>query len=84
MCSCCSCCGVAGAAIKVAGGTAIGTTCGTAVKIAGGIGGAAGGIGISFTDLACCTGYLGAVGVRGDILVLKWNGACADGACGTG
>ena len=26
---------------------------------------------ILFTDLACCTGYLGAVGVRGDVLALE-------------
>ena len=39
-CSCCSCCRVAGAAIRVAGGAAIGITYGAAVKIAGGIGGA--------------------------------------------
>ena len=38
--SCYSCCRVAGAAIRVAGGTAIGTTYGAAVGIAGGIGGA--------------------------------------------
>ena len=35
---------------------------------------------MSFTDLACCTGGLGAVGVRGDISALKWDGACTDGA----
>jgi hypothetical protein len=34
-----------------------------------------------FTDLACCTGCLGAVGVRGDVLALEWDGACVDGAC---
>ena len=43
--SCYSCCGVVGAAIRVTGGAAIGTTCGAAVGIAGGIGGTAGGIG---------------------------------------
>ena len=47
-----------------------------------------------FTDLASYAGCLGAVGVRGDVLALKWDGACvdracvdgacADGACGTG
>ena len=36
---------------------------------------------MSFTDLACCAGYLGAVGVRGNVLALKWYRACADGAC---
>ena len=36
-CSCCGCCEVAGAAIKVAGSTAIRITCGTAVRIASGI-----------------------------------------------
>ena len=39
-CSCYSCCGVAGAAIVVAGGAAIGTTCSVVVRTAGGIGGA--------------------------------------------
>jgi uncharacterized protein YjbI with pentapeptide repeats len=34
-----------------------------------------------FTNLACCTGCLGAVGVRGDVLAFKLNGAYADGAC---
>ena len=34
-----------------------------------------------FIDLACYAGCLGAVGVRGDVLVLEWDGACADGAC---
>ena len=38
-------------------------------------------VGISFIDLACCAGCLGAVGVRGDVLALKWNGAYVDGAC---
>ena len=50
-CSCCSycgCCGVAGAAIRVASGIAIRTTCSAAVGIAGGIGGAASGIGGAF------------------------------------
>ena len=37
-CSYCGCCGVAKAAIRVAGGAAIGTTCGAAVGIANGIG----------------------------------------------
>jgi hypothetical protein len=36
---------------------------------------------ISFTDLACCAGCLGAVGVRGDVSALEWDGACAVGAC---
>ena len=36
---------------------------------------------MSFTDLACCAGCLGAVGVRGDILALEWDGAYIDGAC---
>ena len=49
VCSCCGCYGccsyrgcyrVAGAAIEVASGAAIGTTCSTAVRIASGIGGA--------------------------------------------
>ena len=35
---------------------------------------------MSFTDLAYCAGCLGAVGVRGDVLALEWDGACADGA----
>ena len=39
---------------------------------------------MSFTDLACCAGCLGAVGVRGDVSALKWDGACADGACTDG
>ena len=26
---------------------------------------------MSFTDLACCAGYLGVVGVKGDVLALK-------------
>ena len=36
---------------------------------------------MSFIDLACCAGCLGTVGVRGDVLVLEWNRAYADGAC---
>ena len=36
---------------------------------------------MSFIDLAYYTGCLGAVGVRGDVLVLKWDGACVDGVC---
>ena len=36
---------------------------------------------MSFTDLACCAGCLGAVGVRGDVSALEWDGACVDGAC---
>ena len=51
---------------------------------------------ISFIDLACCAGCLGAVGVRGDVSALEWDGAyvdkayadracvdkaCTDGAC---
>ena len=39
---------------------------------------------MSFTDLACCAGCLGAVGVRGDVSALEWDGACADGACPDG
>ena len=39
---------------------------------------------MSFTDLACCAGCLGAVGVRGDVSALEWDGACADGACSDG
>ena len=35
---------------------------------------------MSFTDLACYAGCLGAVGVRGDVSALEWDGACADGA----
>ena len=35
---------------------------------------------MSFIDLACYTSCLGAVGVRGDISVLKWDGAYVDGA----
>ena len=87
ICSCCSCysyCGVARAAIRVASGAAIRTTCSAAVGIASGIGGAASGIRMSFTDLACCAGCLGAVGVRGDVSALKWDGACADRACADG
>ena len=96
----CGCCGVAGAAIRVAGGIAIRITCNTAVKIVSGIGGAASGInrgfcgdscwaycwwvGMSFIDLACCAGCLGAVGVRGDVSALKWDGAYADGAYSDG
>ena len=79
-CSCCGCCRVTKAAIKVAGGTAIGTTYSTVVKIASGIGGAASGIRMSFTDLACCTSCLGIVGVRGDVSALKWDGAYIDEA----
>ena len=37
-----------------------------------------------FTDLACCTGCLGAVGVRGDVSALEWYGACIDRACADG
>ena len=37
-----------------------------------------------FIDLACCAGCLGAVGVRGDVSALEWDGACADGACADG
>ena len=36
---------------------------------------------MSFIDLAYCASCLGAVGVRGDILALKWDGACVDRAC---
>ena len=36
---------------------------------------------MSFTDLACCAGCLDAVGVRGDVLALEWDGAYIDGAC---
>ena len=78
--SCCGCCRVVEAAIKVTSGVAIGTTYSTAVKIASGIGGVSNGIKISFIDLACCTGCLGTVGVRGDVLALKQDRACADGA----
>ena len=39
---------------------------------------------MSFIDLACCAGCLGAVGVRGDISALEWDGACVDGACADG
>ena len=93
-CSYCGCCGVARAVIKVASSTAIGTTCGAAVGIAGGISGAVyrgscghsyrgyyWWVGILCTDLACCAGCLGAVRVSGDVLALKWDGACADRAC---
>ena len=48
-------------------------------------------VGILFADLAYCTSCLGAVGVRGNISALKWDGAyigeayadgaCMDGAC---
>ena len=31
-------------------------------------------VGISFIDLACCASYLGAVGVREDVLALELNG----------
>ena len=37
-----------------------------------------------FIDLACCAGCLGVVGVRGGVLVLKWDGACVDRACTDG
>ena len=87
MCSYCGCCGcyrVARAAIRVTSGAAIGITCGTAVKIASGIGGAASKIGISFIDLAYYTSCLCAVGVRGDVSALKWDGACTDEACADG
>ena len=33
-----------------------------------------------FTDLACCGGCLSAVGVRKNILALKWDRAYADKA----
>ena len=79
-----SCCGVAGAAIKITSSTAIGTTYNTAVGIASKIGGTASGIGILFIDLACCASYLGAVGVRGDVSALEWDGACADRAYADG
>ena len=85
--SCCSyysCCRVAGAAIKVTGGAAIGTTYSTTVRIASGIGGAASEIKMSFTDLAYYASCLGAVGVRGDVSALKWDGAYADRACADG
>ena len=36
---------------------------------------------MSFTDLACCASYLDAVGVKGDVLVLEWDGACVDRVC---
>ena len=36
---------------------------------------------MSFTDLACYAGCLGAVGVRGDVSALEWDGVCTDGAC---
>ena len=39
---------------------------------------------MSFIDLACCAGCLGAVGVRGDVLALEWDGACADRAYADG
>ena len=38
-------------------------------------------IGMSSIDLACCAGCLGTVGVRGDVLALKWDGVYVDGAC---
>ena len=34
-----------------------------------------------FIDLACYASCLGTVGVRGDVLVLEWDGAYTDGAC---
>ena len=37
-----------------------------------------------FTDLAYCTSCLGAVGVKGDVLALEWDGACTDKACTDG
>jgi hypothetical protein len=37
-------------------------------------------VGILFIDLAYYAGYLGAVGVRGDVSALKWDGAYIDGA----
>ena len=33
-----------------------------------------------FIDLAYCASCLGTVGVRGDILALKWDRACVDRA----
>ena len=39
---------------------------------------------MSFIDLACCAGCLGAVGVRGDISAFEWDGACIDRACADG
>ena len=36
---------------------------------------------MSFTDLACCASYLGAVGVRGDVSAFNWDGVCTDRAC---
>ena len=41
-------------------------------------------VGILFTDLAYYAGCLGAVGVRGDVLALEWDGAYTDGACADG
>ena len=41
-------------------------------------------VGISFTDLAYYAGCLGAVGVRGDVSALKWDGAYADKAYADG
>ena len=39
---------------------------------------------MSFTDLAYCAGCLNAVGVRGDVSALGWDGACTDRACADG
>ena len=39
---------------------------------------------MSFTNLAYCTSYLGAVGVKGDVSALKWDGAYADKAYADG
>ena len=69
--SCCGCYGVARAVIKITSGVAIRTTYSVAVKIASGISRVVGGIKILFIDLACCASCLGAVGVRGDVLILK-------------
>ena len=33
-----------------------------------------------FIDLACYASCLSTVGVKGDILALKWDRACTDGA----
>ena len=67
----CSCCGSCGGSC----GGFCGGSCGDSCR------GCYWWVGILFIDLACCAGCLGAVGVRGDVSALEWDGACADGAC---
>ena len=81
-CGCRGCYGVAGAAIEVASGAVIGTTCSTAVKIAGRIGGA-------FCGASCGASYYGAscrAYWRDGVCIHKacTGGACAGRACAGG